>query len=1094
MIFHRNSANPDGYDPFPSGYDFINNPPANGDTGAAAMFDGKKSGGPNAGTYFKAFGEDAVAQYYNRGMNALSVNTDTLDNYLRQPLALPARTDTFTGGVSGDASRALPASPAVYLGTSGGDTITQTVGSLFTIVDLNGDPILNVASGARIVAASITSTSGGDVIGAGFSSGTITLVFNHTIPAGQTYRIFYGIKGNLAFQTPDVLLRQIQPDSFAGFVSDFVQQVSRPGTLGNTVTALVATSVRTPDGTRRPKVAVMNIDVDPADGGFTTRALQVRMRADTGSARVLAAFNDDPTASVIPGTTGSLQMAPGTIFDFVSTAAFRDVNTAGAAPANITEFLPLTSGNTTNGDQFIRLADQLPSAVSLTPPPSILRSLNARPYISVGNGTSTFGDFNGAGGLEAAVAFFIASPATVGKIVVKGGTYTWTTAYVTSAALLAIEGSDEGSVTINTSSSSLLLNSSGMVSLKNLKFVRSSGGFGGVTVSANSGAGKALFMESVSWTDLQTLVRNPDAGEDTVCIYAKRCRFVSTTSGNPTAFVLQADNGVSHSGMLFEDCVWVQVAETQPFKIACTGISTVTTVSNLYFNRCTYTLGVTTVSGGHHTTNTGVVEISPLGKQFLNVTDITFRDCNVTAGAGSAATSASILAFIHPLPKNTTDPETNIAIVGRVSILGGTWDAGAQASALSPLFISAQQVIGDGALFLNTAAQGAGAAPSEAGVVLAATNSAAIPSTALWGAFTFSVGLTSLFVAGLAHVFPVDSGVRLNRLRFSRLQQFGACDCRVDLPSTLNAGSDQSFPSSRLQDLSFYNYQPATISGSTPEHRLYINVAFDAFAATNESVNAVIDQIMMRGATGGEAESWADNISGGLVGIAPMNGLLCRRIRLANFVPASGSADNGFYLRYGEGLDTYQMAFEDCSAVACQNGFYVPRGSGTNNSLDQFRISGGNFSSNAVGITIIPDFLGYVVIDRVRAALNTNNGITVAPLRWSVNNTITPWLLLSGNDLSQNNSATTGVGASILCSNGGDSPIGEIRGNRVVNSSGSLGGIQIQSGAGAALPGSAAPGVGVFVYGAETGRGTSPAISFSNATAMLYNEANLITP
>lgn len=49
----------------------------------SANADGSKSGGPNAGTYFVAFGEDATSSFANRGLRALAQNTDALDNILR---------------------------------------------------------------------------------------------------------------------------------------------------------------------------------------------------------------------------------------------------------------------------------------------------------------------------------------------------------------------------------------------------------------------------------------------------------------------------------------------------------------------------------------------------------------------------------------------------------------------------------------------------------------------------------------------------------------------------------------------------------------------------------------------------------------------------------------------------------------------------------------------------------------------------------------------------------------------------------------------------------------------------------------------------
>lgn len=59
MGFHRLTT-PSYFGGLPAGYDRINTPsdPSVGGTGVPALTSAKKSGGPNDGTYFVAFGED----------------------------------------------------------------------------------------------------------------------------------------------------------------------------------------------------------------------------------------------------------------------------------------------------------------------------------------------------------------------------------------------------------------------------------------------------------------------------------------------------------------------------------------------------------------------------------------------------------------------------------------------------------------------------------------------------------------------------------------------------------------------------------------------------------------------------------------------------------------------------------------------------------------------------------------------------------------------------------------------------------------------------------------------------------------------------
>jgi len=145
MAFHRLTANPIGYDPFPGGYDFINDPAANGNAGVPANADGKKVGGPNDGTYFVGFGEDATSADANRGFKALAQNTDELDNYMRRPLAVPARTANVTA-VAPVSSILLPDASGVFV-AGASSAIPETLQTLFEILDDSDNEIIDPSTG-----------------------------------------------------------------------------------------------------------------------------------------------------------------------------------------------------------------------------------------------------------------------------------------------------------------------------------------------------------------------------------------------------------------------------------------------------------------------------------------------------------------------------------------------------------------------------------------------------------------------------------------------------------------------------------------------------------------------------------------------------------------------------------------------------------------------------------------------------------------------------------------------------------------------------------------------------------------------------------
>jgi len=186
--FHRLTV-PTYYGGLPGGYDYINN----AISGTPAAADGAKVGGPNAGTYFVAFGEDATSADINRPNSALAQNTDHLDDLMHRDIASLTRTADVTPG-SPVASVTITG-PGIFVGGIG-DTLLD----LFHVTDANDDDI--DVSGTKIVVSSI----GPDALGAGFSVGNLTVTFNVSIPTGQTYRIYYGQRANLATLPADAFM------------------------------------------------------------------------------------------------------------------------------------------------------------------------------------------------------------------------------------------------------------------------------------------------------------------------------------------------------------------------------------------------------------------------------------------------------------------------------------------------------------------------------------------------------------------------------------------------------------------------------------------------------------------------------------------------------------------------------------------------------------------------------------------------------------------------------------------------------------------------------------------------------------------------
>jgi hypothetical protein len=191
MAFHRLTT-PSYFGGLPGGYGMIN-------TGAA-LADAAKVGGPNAGTFFHAFGEDAISKNFNRPVKALSENTDYLDDLLHRDIVVMHRSpDVVAGGPTG--SITLPV--GTYLGGVGYTNTAESRARLFSVRDGNNRPILNEFFSETLITGIVM--TGGDAIGGGFSANTVSLSLSPYIPTGVTYRVYYGVRKNLAtFETDTI--------------------------------------------------------------------------------------------------------------------------------------------------------------------------------------------------------------------------------------------------------------------------------------------------------------------------------------------------------------------------------------------------------------------------------------------------------------------------------------------------------------------------------------------------------------------------------------------------------------------------------------------------------------------------------------------------------------------------------------------------------------------------------------------------------------------------------------------------------------------------------------------------------------------------
>ena len=1088
---HRNSANPSGYDPFPSGYDFINDPAANSPPGAGvpAPFDGKKSGGPDDGTYFFGFGDDNTAAFINRPINALSDNTDTLDNYLRRPLAIPTRTADVTVSGSPISTITLPGppvpvtTPAVYLGTTSLDSYPETVLTLFDILDANDDEIIDPATGVRTVVSSITSTSGFDVIGSGFALGTITLNLNQSIPIGQDYRVYYGEKSSLAFMPPDAftIIKVRGAMEVPAAVEDILNQITNPGTVPETVTALVATTFQTSSGRRLAQSAVMYWDLDPEDSSATVRTFYARTRRDTIHTRTMMRIDDDPTSSLFAAYTGRLLFDAGMVLESNGTMSFMDVNTVLNSGTDQVPAIPLTGGTLANGDQQLRIFEQLPIYTSPnTFGPSMALQLNARWACSIGDGTHSFGDFTGPGALDAALTYIKNNGFTDVYLLIKQGTYTLTGTYSIPMDTFVIVGAGASLVTIETNNAANAIQLNGLIKISGVTFSWTAG----ATVALQADVNASLYMSDVGFVNCTLVMVSPTIFGNVASFYADRCAFTQTTATNISCDFQIGSAGTNPDGFFFNGCSFNQGDETQPVRFISTSTTTAKVVGRVRFRDCEFYLGGTATASGALTHNTGVIEINPNGHlSKMTMAEIVFDNCNVQS-LTTAANGPVARIYGCELGAGSL---THRSLIVSVTIRGGLWSAANASStgtAISPVFIAAQSITIEDVTFLGNLVSAGGPQPDDQFILDNIAHTAAD-----WAQFIFAPG--AAVVEGEI-VVGADMRLSMHNVTFSALEQSSTSG---DAWFFLGATSD--FPNfADVDGVRFTNYFAGTV-GSRPTSRVRITVGCTMGGFKNVSVNG--------GDSSANTDAWTN--SGAIVVINPSSGqveepVTFENIAVYDFIYHSGVTKDGGILvaAPGSGSPTWFYTFRGCKVQGQLYGLAMG-GGGTGSPLDGFVVEGGDFSYNDdYGIGLTPDNMGDVKIRGNRCIENGQSGgnyaIYVSPGTWQ--NSFQQGLTLTDNycrGYGQIVSSTECL-IGLLSSTVGDHVFAIVHGNTCVTSTGSTGGIEIQDGSGGALTSPAQVNNQVFVTDAETGNGvaSSANLLFQTGQLMMRNLATLVTP
>ena len=246
---------------------------------------------------------------------------------------------------------------------------------------------------------------------------------------------------------------------------------------------------------------------------------------------------------------------------------------------------------------------------------SILRVLNGRASATIGNGTSTFGDFNGATALVNVIAAAISNSATSLHLFVKQGTYVIPSTLTATGLDLVIEGADQSECVFqNTHASQTTLVSTSLLSIKRVTFTATAG-------ATEAIQGNQVTLEDVTLTNMRVSLDG---------VTKALSRFQRCTLGGAAelpAILFYAQNSASE--LYLSSCTLTGGAGA-----AVVWIDPTNTIRQVVFEDCSFTMG----RGSNTTWETGLV--ANTGTAFPATTHsvgrFIFRRCVFTTPAEAA--------------------------------------------------------------------------------------------------------------------------------------------------------------------------------------------------------------------------------------------------------------------------------------------------------------------------------------------------------------------------------------------------------------------------------------------------------------------------
>jgi hypothetical protein len=463
-----------------------------------------------------------------------------------------------------------------------------------------------------------------------------------------------------------------------------IAQITRQS--NGAVQALVATDIETPDGVLLPKSSTLSFDVDP-DNSFPAaiRTVQARARRDGTSFTMFQAL-----------------YGPGGVFDPHLNGHFAlGLNTALYNPNTLMFYDGLMETAGTGGQENVPLADttnRYPRIPGLEVGHydaggvyagriSLMKAINGRITVTVGDGVDTFGDFNGVDALQQVMAAFssLPSPVVVLKIQVKAGAYTISDAspltVPSTVDSLEIEGVSRTDCVINVSKTTGAAistpSSQFSMTLRGLAFVVSTT----IPITTMRGPLRVddVYTSGGSFA-LQGSYLGPVVLGSPYSVHITN----SSLSGNSAFAVVHVDlTGTSTvPAVMVENSDITCGTGRTALAIVCSDTSTCVMRGGT-FSGCRIQLSASAITGAAFTTDqAGVLHLSPgnsLGVTTMGA--VLFENCDVTGS--SHATNANVFFYVRPM----TDGTKRFASVESITVRGGTWYMPSGPQTTIPIYI-----------------------------------------------------------------------------------------------------------------------------------------------------------------------------------------------------------------------------------------------------------------------------------------------------------------------------------------------------------------------------------------------------------------------